>query len=111
MRTLKYITTLTVFLLLIQGCRKDERGPDEVFMEDIRFNPSSLTVSVGTTVTWVNKERGVYAEIHTITSDNNLFDSGDIKKRKSFSYTFNQTGTFNYHCEHHSGMTGRILVE
>lgn len=111
MKIRKYLTVLTLLFLLFQGCKKDEPGSNEVFIKDNRFNPSSITISVGTTVTWINKERGTNAPIHTVTSDNNIFNSGDIKKRKTFSFTFNHAGTFNYHCEHHPDMKGRVLVE
>lgn len=99
---------VTVFLV---SCKKNNPGPDEVFMENSKFNPSSITVSAGTTITWTNKESGLYAPVHTVTSDNNVFDSGDLRKKEKFSYTFSSTGTFYYHCIHHSGMTGTVIVQ
>ena len=48
---------------------------------------------------------------HTITSNDNLFESGTISKGASFKHTFNQKGTFNYHCSIHPAMTGKIIVE
>jgi plastocyanin len=71
------------------------------------FVPSTLTVSVGTTVTWTNND----SVSHTITSNDNLFESGTIAKGATFSHTFGQKGTFNYHCSIHLSMTGKIIVE
>ena len=70
------------------------------------FSPSSITVKTGTTVTWSNS---VY-ELHTVTADDGSFNSGDLDYNKTFSRTFNQAGTFAYHCNHHSGMKGSVVV-
>ena len=71
------------------------------------FVPSTLTVSVGTTVTWTNKD----SVTHTVTSNDNLFNSGDLAPNATFEFTFNQKGTFGYHCSIHTFMTGEIIVE
>ncbi len=71
------------------------------------FNPSSKTISEGTTVKWVNNDG--YA--HTVTSDNQVFSSGNINGGDSYTYTFNSTGTYDYHCTIHTTMTGSIVVE
>lgn len=87
---------------------------NEVSMEGISFLPETLTVEVGTTVTWTNNSN----VIHTVTSgtDGNhdgLFDSGNVAANEQFSYTFNETGTYPYFCIPHvnQGMTGTIIVE
>ena len=71
------------------------------------FVPQTLTVSVGTTVTWTNND----SASHTVTSNDNLFESGTLAKGATFSHTFEQKGTFNYHCSIHPSMTGKIIVE
>jgi len=71
------------------------------------FVPQTLTVSVGTTVTWTNND----SSSHTIASNDNLFQSGTLAKGATFSHTFAQKGTFNYHCSIHPSMTGKIIVE
>lgn len=87
-------------------------GPNEVWMVGQSFTPSDLTVQVGRAVKWINQSD----LIHTVTSGtpdnpNDLFDSGNISPDGVFSYTFNQTGTFNYFCiPHQPSMTGRITV-
>ena len=71
------------------------------------FVPSTLTVAVGTTVTWTNND----SASHTVTSNDNLFNSGTLAKGATFSHTFNQKGTFQYHCSIHPSMTAKVIVE
>jgi plastocyanin len=80
----------------------------EVDMLNNAYNPASITIAKGTTVTWINKD----ATVHTVTSGS-LFDSGDITQGKSFSHTFNSAGTYSYYCTYHRsmGMTGRVVVQ
>lgn len=69
--------------------------------------PASTTVKKGTIVKWYNQDG--YA--HTVTSDDGTsFDSGNLAAAATFSYTANTTGTFSYHCNIHSGMTGKLVV-
>src|SRR5687767_4517331 len=69
-----------------------------VAMQNDIFSPGSLTVAKGTTVTWTNNDYTT----HTVTADDNSFNSGDITAGRSFTKTFNSTGTFPYHCIYHS---------
>ena len=68
------------------------------------FSPSELTVAKGATVTWTNKD----SMAHTVTSSS--FDSGPVQNGGSFSFTFTQAGTYDYHCSIHPSMTGKITV-
>jgi plastocyanin len=71
------------------------------------YVPDSITVSVGTTVKWTNND----AIAHDVTSQNNLFFSGNMASGATFSQTFQSTGTFPYYCTIHSGMTGTVTVQ
>ena len=76
------------------------------------FIPEEMTVPVGTTVIWVNDEQAK----HTVTADDDTFDSGDQGLGESYSYTFTQPGTYHYFCRYHGdvggvGMAGTIHVE
>jgi plastocyanin len=82
-------------------------GPNAVAIQNFAFNPATLTVKAGTTVKWVNLD----STTHQVVSDTGLFDSGDLGNGKSFSYTFNQTGNYPYHCRIHPSMTGSIVVQ
>jgi plastocyanin len=80
-----------------------------VLMSGMAFNPVTITVSAGTTVTWKNDDS--YA--HTATSDAGVWDSGNIAGGASASYKFTSAGTFQYHCTYHSamGMKGTVIVQ
>jgi plastocyanin len=78
-----------------------------VGMTSSSFTPDVLTIKAGTTVTWTNES----SLVHTVTSDTDLFDSGNMSKGASFSYTFNDPGTYTYHCiPHKAYMIGTIVV-
>jgi plastocyanin len=86
-----------------------------VNMTDNSFQPSSLTVTPGTKVTWVNKSGSTQ---HTSTSGTGCkgdgkWNSGNIDPGGSFSYTFSAGGTYRYFCTPHcsAGMTGVIEVK
>lgn len=84
------------------------REPSTVYVK-IRgsaFDPLELNVVNGTTVTWMNEDSGQ----HVIRVDN--VSSPLLNKRESWSYKFNERGTFEYSCSVHSWMKhGRIFVE
>lgn len=80
-------------------------------MQDFQFAPKTVTISVGTTVNWPNPG----AAPHTTTSDTGLWDSGQKAPGESYSFTFDQAGTFPYYCTLHGarggiGMAGTIIV-
>ena len=79
----------------------------EVAIEGFAFKPAVLNIPVGTTVTWYNSD----SVIHTVTSRDKVFDSGSLSGGKTFSYTFEQKGTFEYYCIHHPYMEGKVIVE
>jgi plastocyanin len=80
---------------------------DKVSIENFSFSPATITVKKGTTVTWTNND----TTAHTVTADSgNAFDSGTMEQGKTFSHTFNSTGTFKYHCTLHSDMHGTVTV-
>jgi plastocyanin len=70
------------------------------------FTPDTLEISPGSTVTWTNTD----ATSHTTTSDGALWASGTLAPGRQFSFTFQTTGTFAYHCSIHPGMVGTIVV-
>lgn len=74
--------------------------------ESWHYEPSTLTISVGTTVTWTN-EGDVPA---TVTSPDGLFDSAEIAPGGTFRVTFDTPGTFRYFCVPYPHMKGTIVV-
>ena len=88
-----------------------------VAIVDYGFSPDTITVKVGTTITWSNTG----AVAHTSTSDGGLWDSGQLASPTgggayggsaggSFAHTFGAAGTFSYHCANHTTMTGAVVV-
>jgi len=71
------------------------------------FNPSPLTISVGTTVRWTNDD----TIAHDSTSNTNVWASGNMNPGAHFDFTFQTAGTYPYHCTIHSGMTGTVVVQ
>jgi plastocyanin len=82
-------------------------GANEVWMQNTAFNPATITISVNTTIKWINKD----GFAHTVTSDGSLFDSGTINSNGTYSHQFTAIGTFPYRCILHSGMTGKVIVQ
>jgi len=77
-----------------------------VNIQNFAFQPTPLMITVGMTVTWTNRD----SASHTTTSDSGIWNSGPLSNGKSFSFTFNQAGTFAYHCDIHPNMHGMIVV-
>lgn len=81
-------------------------GGDAVAIEDFAFDPADLQVEVGTSVTWTN----IDPQTHTVTADEGAFDSSSLSGEASFEFTFDEAGTFAYHCEIHPAMTATVVV-
>ncbi|HTE84030.1 MAG TPA: cupredoxin domain-containing protein, partial [Dehalococcoidia bacterium] len=77
-----------------------------VRIADFAFNPPSISVPAGTTVTWTNAGPST----HTTTADNGAWNSGPLRPGASFVQSFMSPGTFTYHCMIHPAMTGSIMV-
>jgi len=77
-------------------------------MGDNFFDPADLSVTAGTTVTWINQ--GNSSQGHTATSLDGLFDSGTLRNGESFSFTFDEPGDYAYKCTNHRDMEGVIHV-
>jgi plastocyanin len=73
---------------------------------DRAYAPDALTITVGTAVTWTNRD----STAHTSTSDGHAWDSGVVSPGAQFSFTFQTAGTFRYHCTLHPGMVGTVVV-
>ncbi len=76
------------------------------------FNPATITIKVGTTVTWTNTTGAP----HTVTSDDGTSFDSNINTPISanggtFSFTFTKAGTFAYHCQIHPSMKATIIVQ
>jgi plastocyanin len=114
-----HVLFFTLVLALLSSCQKLDPQMDsitgfnsgsphgnEIWIQGMAFIPTTLSVRAGTTVTFINKD---YTD-HTVTADNNTFDSGTLKIGKSYSREFPVTGVYNFHCTLHPEMKGTIIV-
>ena len=112
MRRLLYLVALSLMtLVLIVPTAGAQQGQNvTVMMEDNYFEAANITVPAGSTVTWVHNGNNP----HTTTSYDGLWDSGIIQGGSggSFSFTFNEPGTYEYFCRPHEnqGMVGSVTV-
>jgi len=79
---------------------------NSVSIKNFAFSVGSLSIAAGTTVTWTNND----ATDHTVTADDNSFDSGVIAPGGTFSHKFSAAGTFNYHCSIHTSMKAAVVI-
>jgi amicyanin len=82
------------------------QGGTAVSISDFKFNPPTLTVPVGTTVTWNNKDE----EPHTIAAKDGSFHSPGIDTNGTYSFTFSTPGSYDYICSIHPFMNGTVVV-
>jgi len=61
----------------------------------------------GTEVTWTNNDSAP----HTIISNSNAFQSGNLSSNDTFKFTFEKVGTYSYHCGIHPSMIGKVIVQ
>jgi plastocyanin len=79
---------------------------NSVAIQNYAFNPSTLTIQKGANVTWKNYD----SVQHTVTSDSGAFSSPLLSTGDTYTYQFNNTGTYPYHCSIHTYMKGTITV-
>lgn len=81
--------------------------PNRINITGFDFSPAGKTITVGTTITWVNKD----AVAHTVTSDNDAFtSSGNLAQNATHTFTFATPGVYPYHCSPHPTMRDTITV-
>jgi plastocyanin len=114
MRT-KLLIVFLIFAVLISGCtgQKTEtkttnmtEKPNTVLIKGFAFDPATITIAKGITVTWMNMDSAP----HTVVATGNAFISETLNNGRSFMHTFNETGTFEYKCGIHPNMIGKVIV-
>jgi plastocyanin len=98
-------------LLGVAACPRPGTRPQTrrhvVEIRGFEYLPASLTVAVGDTVVWVNRD----AVPHTATAADRDWDSGSIAAGGSWSRVFAAAGTAAYTCTFHPSMTGRLDIQ
>lgn len=115
------IVGLLVIVILISGCYgpkttiqptapipTEPAAANAVEIKGFAFNPGTITVSKGTTVTWTHNDGAPHTV--TTTSAPADFNSGRMSKGNTFSQTFDTAGTYEYFCSIHPSMKAKIIV-
>jgi plastocyanin len=106
-----WLTAVCVALLWGIGIHSPSAAetPDSnrIVAKDFMFMPDALTVKAGSTVTWANMDD----EAHTVVSNTGLFRSAAMDTNESFSFKFDQPGTYHFTCSIHPRMVGTIIVQ
>jgi plastocyanin len=100
-------------LTFLFGCAATRSEPAtkpadvEIKIDNFTFEPQTVTIALGTKVTWVNHDDVP----HTATSTTKVFASAALDTDDKFSFVFTKPGTFPYYCAVHPHMTGQIIVK
>lgn len=79
----------------------------QVAIKGTVFDPGTLRITTGTSVTWTNFDM----RVHTVTSDHgDYLRSGRIGSADTWTFTFTESGGFAYLCDYHNNMDGIVIV-
>jgi plastocyanin len=82
------------------------KDTNSVDVGNFAFAPATLTVPLGSTVTWTNRDE----EPHTVVASGGAFHSPGMGAGGTYSFTFDTAGTFDYVCSIHPFMHGAVVV-
>jgi len=98
LRLSQHLSAVKPDVIILQGAGDSKKG--------LSYSPVNYTVTVGTTVTWLNND----TVTHSIAESNGLFDSGPLPPDATFNFTFTAPGAYQYSCTYHPWMVGTITV-
>lgn len=90
----------------VRAAEEQSAASITIAVDNFTFTPKELTVSRGTTITWVNHDDVP----HTIVSTDKKFRSKALDTDDHFSFTFTDSGVYEYFCSVHPVMTGKVIV-
>ncbi len=108
-RTAWMVSSVLAALLLLPAAPQAMAAASEVTVkiDNFTFSPADLTITPGTTVTWINND-----DIpHTVAETDKTFRSKALDTDDQYSFTFTTSGEFSYFCSLHPHMTGKITVK
>lgn len=103
-KTVKTIITTTAAICLAGIAHAADIKAD---IQGMSFSPASITISVGDTVTFTNRDGAP----HTATAVDGSFTTATLRKGKSETITFDTAGSYDFFCKIHPGMKGNITVK
>jgi plastocyanin len=107
------IVILILGIVAFSGCTQNQQNttvqnaPNTVIIQNFAFNPDTITVPVGTTVTWINQDSAT----HDVVSDTGAFTSPRLNTGDNYTYIFTQAGEYPYICGIHPSMKGKVIVQ
>ncbi|MFI6937003.1 cupredoxin family copper-binding protein [Streptomyces sp. NPDC050287] len=102
------LTLVALPLLPLLPAQQASAASFSVTMKGYAFSPASLSVPVGSTVTWTNQDTAPH-DVKT-TSGPVSIHSPMLNKGQSWSFTFSTAGSYGYYCTVHPNMTAGITV-
>jgi plastocyanin len=99
---------LLMFVISHGSIAAENTSTNVVTIDNFNFKPQTLTVTVGTKVTWINHDDVPHTVVST---DKKTIVSPALDTDEKFSYTFSTAGTNDYHCSVHPKMKGTIIVQ
>lgn len=111
MKTVLFGLALVACCFVVSATPQKGGKEASVAIKNFEFQPKTLTVKPGTTVTWTNN-----AGSHTVTADNDSFSSPTLTSGQTFSHKFTKKGTYRYYCSLHGSagghdMAGTVVVK
>jgi plastocyanin len=102
---------LSITLLAACGSASPSAAGPTVSITNNEFTPKILYIQPGQTVTWINNGQS----IHTVTADDQSFNSGNVQSGHQYRHTFTKAGRYPYYCQLHGapggvGMAGVVVV-
>lgn len=102
------IRAIAALLIVLATCGALAAGKTvTVSIKGGKFTPATVTIKPGDTVVWVNGDD----RDHTVTAADGSFNSGNIEKGGSYSFTFKKAGRYGYSCGLHPRMKGMVVVQ
>jgi plastocyanin len=83
-------------------------APITITIDNFTFNPTTMVIPVGTTVTWVNRDDVPHT---AVSEDHKTFRAKPMDTDDKYSFTFAAAGTYPYFCSIHPKMTAKIIVK
>jgi plastocyanin len=106
MSRLLMIAVMLVTVVTLAGPAPAAGKRLNVLIENLKYNPDTITIDVGDTIVWTNNDE----REHTVTADDSSFNSGRLKKGKSYTRTFDKPGRYSYGSDPSPRTKGVVIV-
>ena len=105
--TIAFLLVAASAVIVAASAQQAPAKAADVKIDNFSFGPATMTVAVGTTITWTNHD-----DIpHTVVSTDGVFKSKLLDTDEKFTFTFDKPGTYPYFCSIHPKMTGTVKVQ